>query len=185
MSTSLPLDEELAKAVTHSATQVFEKALNLTVTAQDWSLIEAPLRGDYSGFVYLVDLKEKKHVATMGVAFMDPVIRHILKAMYGDILNQPGSDATDMLKDGISEIANIIYTGVKAKLNEQGHSFILSLPVIIEGKEHIIRKSSGSKSLRIPFVTSDYEFFIDASIDVEKDEVSPERWKEMMRQNLN
>jgi len=185
MTKALPLNEELAKALIESATQVFQKALNLEVSSQPWSVINAPLKGDYSGFVYLIDFKEKKHVATMGVAFMDSVIRYILQTIYGNTVNQRTSATHEILKDGIGEITNIIYTGVKAKLNEKGYSFILSLPVIVEGKDHIIRRNVGSRSLRVPFLTNNYEFFIDASIDVNPGEVTPEKWKSMGINNPN
>jgi CheY-specific phosphatase CheX len=179
MTTSLPLDEELAQALIASASQVFQKALNLNVSAQPWSLIDAPLKGDYSGFVYLVDIKEKKHVATMGISFMDPVIRYILQSIYGNQVNQRNSAANEILRDGISEITNIIYTGVKSRLNDKGYSFILSLPVIVEGKDHLINRNSVGKSLRVPFLTNNYEFFIDASIDLTEGAITPEKWKNL------
>ena len=166
MTELLPLDQELADALIISATNVFKTALIVNVEPQAWSLIDTPLRGDYSGSIYMVDMNNKEHVAIMSLSFMDPVIRHVLQTIYGSSMNERNIETKMKLKDGISEITNIIYTGVKSILNNNGHSFVLSLPIIIEGKDHVIKKNTNNKSLRIPFLTSDYEFFIDACIDI-------------------
>lgn len=167
MSKNLQLDKDLADALIESTRNLFIKAMNMKVVTEDWSVLESPLRGDYSGTVELFDSDNTSHVAIMSISFMDPVIRFILKTIYGDALNEHNSKTTEMLKDGIGEITNIVYSNVKTILNEKGYKFKMSLPVVIEGKDHIIKRPL-NKCLRIPFLVNNYEFYIDAALSIPK-----------------
>lgn len=164
MATTLTLDEALAKALIECTHNFFKTALNVTITTEEWSVLESPLRGDYSGTVQLFDTEsEVRNVAIMSISFMDPVIRFVLKNIYGNTVNERNEETVLLLKDGIGEMANIIYSNLKTNLNERGFKFKMSLPVIVEGKDHVIKKEV-TKCLRIPFLVDNYEFYVDASI---------------------
>jgi chemotaxis protein CheX len=164
MKNKLLLDETLAKALIQSTDNFFKKTLNMSVVIGDWLVLDTPLRGDYSGTVELFDTNDgDSNVAIMSISFMDAVIRFILKEVYGNSVNQKNDYTLMLLKDGIGEITNIVYSNVKTTLNAQGFKFKMSLPVIVEGKDHIIKKNV-NQCLRIPCLVNDYEFYIDACI---------------------
>ena len=181
MTKPLSLDEELAAALVESTKELFLKSFSLTVIPKKWSIIETPLEGEYCGIVKLVDCEHRNNVATMGISFTDQAIRYILYNLYGQNVYEKNSETHEMLKDGVGEIANIIYASFKSKLGEKGYSFIMSLPTITEKKDPVIKKNNSNKSLRIPFVTDDCEFFVEASIDNNSVDIKPSRWKDKQK----
>jgi|GEM_PF-2082477 len=179
MRRSLSIKDEISFVLVDSATKTFEGVLGVNVIHEPLSKIDSQLCGDYSGAIYLIDYRKKIHIATLCVTFTEPALKYILYPIYGEEINLQTGDTSAMLRDGIGEISNIIFTSIKSQLNDRGHSLLLSLPIILEGKNHIINKDRERKSFRIPFKTNKYEFFIDAFIEINKDDTNPKKWDEL------
>jgi len=175
------LNDALANNIIFSVNNCFSTALNLKVNPQPWVLLSGPLKGDYAGSMRFIDYKEKVCAASMSILFSEPVIKYILKNVYGDEVNKVNSEVKFLLKDGVSEITNMICTNVKSALNAEGYSFCMLLPSVIEGKDHVISRNTNKKSLRIPFLTDSYEFSVDVIADENTDSLLPDEMQELER----
>lgn len=159
------VNEDLANAIIISAKNVFSTTFNVEVTSGQWHIIDRALVGDFSGTVYL---SSDEGNAVFSLVFKDVIIRYILANVYGESIKDHIKENDFIVKDGLSEITNMIFAGVKKILNEKyGYTFTMTIPVVITGENHIVRRHAcgNNISLRIPFSCNGNEFFIEVSID--------------------
>ena len=81
----------------------------------------------------------------------------IAKRMLGEDVSEVDETITDM----VGEITNMVTGGAKNLLLEQGYDFDLATPVVVAGKDHVVKhKSSGAKVI-MPFTTDAGQFFVE------------------------
>lgn len=95
------------------------------------------LLGDISGIIGLSG-HATGYVAVSLPATLAP---KVVGAMIGD---EPEAGLTEIVRDGIGEVINMIAGQAKTALSGTRHAFDISLPVIIIGRGHEIFDSMGS-----------------------------------------
>lgn len=105
----------------------------------------------------LIDLKGKQANGSVAISFSKEAVFAIVKAM----LRTEPTEVDDMVKDLVGEIANMIAGGAKAKLEEKGYDFELSLPVVLAGENHEINHSVKGVTVVLPFNTEAGDFFVE------------------------
>lgn len=65
-------------------------------------------------------------------------------------------------RDGVAELCNQIYGNTKAVLAKQGHTFAMTLPSIVTGKNHVVTHAvSVSQVLAVYFKTEHGSFAVE------------------------
>lgn len=170
MSVVLQLDQSLVSAIAESSTQVFSKIFNMKFECGKWTESEdKELHGDYSG---MIPITQSYHVegytvnAMMCIIFNNDVIVQLLSNIYDendDLHNE------ELICDGISEITNMIYMGVKTILNasQSEYSIQVSHPIVKKGTNHIVPIHSYNRyhGIKIPFKCDDDSFIISITLN--------------------
>lgn len=105
----------------------------------------------------MIDLKGSQATVSTAISFTKPVALEITKRM----LRTEPEDVNDMVQDLVGEISNMMAGGAKAKLEEQGFNFELSLPLVIAGDKHEIKHSVDGPIVLLPFKTDVGDFFVE------------------------
>lgn len=105
----------------------------------------------------MIDLKGPQVMVSTAISFSKPVALEITKRM----LRIEPEDVDDMVQDLVGEISNMMAGGAKAKLEEQGFNFELTLPSVIVGDKHEINHTVDGPIVLLPFKTDAGDFFVE------------------------
>ncbi|MDA3959408.1 MAG: chemotaxis protein CheX [Planctomycetota bacterium] len=104
------------------------------------------LTGDVRG-VLAITLQEKTALKVIG-------------SFTGDAYKEINADVVD----GVKELANIITGAAKAKLDDRGYNYQLSLPKVVAGYNYVSSPGAGTKVVIIPFMCDYGEFMLDIAL---------------------
>ena len=79
----------------------------------------------------------------------------------GGMLGMEFKEVDEDVRDGISELINIIAGGAKTKLQKKGFNFELSIPNTVIGKKHQITAPASTSRVRCDFEADGEGFFIE------------------------
>jgi len=115
---------------------------------------EQSARGDVTGVMSMFGPAARGSIA---ITFTAPVILELAQRMLRE--TYPGIN--EMVVDLAGEITNMVIGGAKAKLEEQGHKFDMSLPTLVAGANHIVMHKTQGKTVIMPFETDYVSFFVE------------------------
>lgn len=141
----LLLDENLARICINAVQKAFSTLFSVTPMPGAVTLEkDYTAEGDVSGLLGMI---QDEVEATLVLSFRTETIAALLGRMYGKTFD--GIDKS--IRDGVGELTNIIYALTKKDLNDRGHSFTMSIPSVIIGKDHSIFNIHDGKNMVIPF----------------------------------
>jgi chemotaxis protein CheX len=105
----------------------------------------------------VIDMASSQANGSIAISFSQPAALEITKRMLR--IEPHGID--DMVEDLVGEIANMMAGGAKAKLQEQGYDFDLSLPSVVVGEGHVVQHRFEGRTIVLPFATDAGEFFVE------------------------
>lgn len=108
----------------------------------------------------IIDLVSKQATGSIAISFSGPVAFELVSRM----LRTEVTDVNDMVEDLVGELANIVAGGAKAKLEEHGFDFELSLPRVFSGEGHEVKHKIKGPTVVLPFHTDAGEFFVEICI---------------------
>ncbi len=113
------------------------------------------LFGDISGVIGLVS---DAFVGTVVITFPESTFLKIMSRMLGEEFKE----LTPEIRDGASELTNIIFGQTKLLLNEKGFGIRTAIPSVVTGKSHSIQTlSQGGPRVAVPFKTDIGDFEIE------------------------
>ncbi len=104
----------------------------------------------------VIELKSLKHRGFLHIHFPKDAIMKILENMVGEAPKEFDNEVLD----GISEITNIVYGAMKAKLNPLGYDFKMASPKA-EFTKNLNQLERTNKQLIIPIKVIDYNCFLE------------------------
>ncbi len=113
--------------------------------------------GDITGVIGLADSKMSGSVA---LSFPKASATKI----YGAMMNEPTTELSDGVQDMVGELANIVVGGAKTEFQEMGITYQISIPMVVTGKNHLIKHKFESPIIAIPFQWKDIPFSLEISI---------------------
>jgi chemotaxis protein CheX len=105
----------------------------------------------------IIDMVGKQATGSIAISFIEPVALEITRRM----LRMEAAGINDMVEDLVGEIANMMAGGAKARLQEQGYDFDLSLPSVVSGEGHLVEHSVDGTTILLPFSTDVGEFYVE------------------------
>ncbi len=84
----------------------------------------------------------------------------IYEAMMGEHIDEINKDVDDI----VGEVTNIVVGGAKNEFSELGYPFHISLPLVVEGKDHIIKHRHNSPIIVIPMLFDNCAFSMEICI---------------------
>ena len=105
----------------------------------------------------IIDLKGKQASGSVAISFSKPVALELAKNM----LRMELEDVDDMVQDLVGEMANMVAGGAKAKLDDEGYDFELSLPSVIAGVGHSVDHGIDGPTIVLPFTTDKGGFSVE------------------------
>lgn len=101
------------------------------------------------GLAGLIGFSSRELSGTIAICFSDEVYLKIMSSMIGE----PLEVLDDELRDGASELLNIIYGQAKRVLNQKGYEVEMAIPTVISGKNLKATLFSGTaKAFVFPFL---------------------------------
>lgn len=154
----LVLDEALVKTATDGVINAFANLFGVTPTAGAHTIEKDFVsKGDISGILGMI---QESVEATLVVSFQKQTIFGLLEKMYG----MPFTAVDNSVKQGVGELTNIIYAGMKRDLNEKGHKFKMSIPTVVIGAGHSVYNIHEGRTLLIPFHTEAGDFYVEITL---------------------
>jgi chemotaxis protein CheX len=101
--------------------------------------------GDITGLIGFADEKLSGSVA---LSFPKKTILKMYEAMMGEHIDEINKDIDDI----VGEVTNIVVGGAKNEFSELGYPFNISLPLVVEGKNHVIKHRYDSPIVVIPLL---------------------------------
>lgn len=105
----------------------------------------------------LIELQGSEASGSLALSFPKPVILDLYKRM----LREEKTEVDKMVVDLVGELANIVMGGAKQQFEAQGMDFGLTLPSIMEGKDHDIIHPAKGKVITLPIEVSSGTIFIE------------------------
>ena len=105
----------------------------------------------------MIDLAGKQANGSVAISFSREAAFEIVKRM----LRTEPAEVDEMVRDLVGEIANMIAGGAKAKLQDKGYDFELSLPTVFAGEDHEVNHSVSGTTVVLPFKTDVGDFFVE------------------------
>lgn len=112
-------------------------------------------RGDFSGFITF----SGSVTGSLALSFSEPCISKIVSNMLGE-----DQKTTSMMENAAGELTNMISGDARKRLQSQGLIIHADIPIILSGKNHLIKHVLGGPSIVIPFKTDCGEFVADVNI---------------------
>ena len=149
------MDVKFVNPVLESIVNVLSTMANLTPEAGKPSIkVGEDARGVVTG---MIDFSGSKAKVSTAISLSRPVAIEITKRM----LREEPEDINDMVEDLVGEIANMMAGGAKAKLEEQGYDFELTLPSVISGEQHVVKHTVDAPIILLPFSSDAGDFFVE------------------------
>lgn len=147
MVTSLKLDKVLAQMCVTAVNETLTNMLAMKVEFFDVRINEPHglARGTISGIMPMVQGRTPE--ANMILTFSREAVSQIVQAVYGSDVSMN----TDILRDSVSELCNMVYGSLKRQLNNTGHGYNPGIPTVAFGDEHTIGYASGGQAMTTIF----------------------------------
>ncbi len=94
------------------------------------------------------------------LSFPSTLAMKIYEAMVGESV-PPGDPA---IADVVGELANMVAGGAKGALSERGMAYRISIPTVVQGKEHFVSYKKDGPCLVVPFQIGTDTFWVQISI---------------------
>ncbi len=112
-------------------------------------------KGDLSGIIGLSgDVS-----GTIAITFEEKVIMRIVSDMFKEEI----TGINDEVIDAVGELNNMITGRAIAELTEKGIDLKFTVPIVIHGKNHIVKHLTEGPKIAIPFSTEEGKFTIEIS----------------------
>jgi len=105
----------------------------------------------------MIAMNSPQATGSIAISFSKPVIVEIVKKM----LKMEIGEVDDMARDLVGEISNMMAGGAKARLEDGGFDFELSLPTVVAGESHAVTHAVEGPVIVLPFTTNSGEFFVE------------------------
>jgi chemotaxis protein CheX len=105
----------------------------------------------------MIEIASSTFTGSITLYFSESVFLGIMTRM----LDEPFTEITDDLQDGVAELLNIIYGSAKITLNQNGHQIQKAIPTVVRGEKLQEAIESKLKTLVLPFKTDLGEFHIE------------------------
>ncbi|MFC1513652.1 chemotaxis protein CheX [candidate division KSB1 bacterium] len=115
--------------------------------------------GDVTG---LIGFADKGISGSVALSFSFNAISKIYEMMMG----MPVEKLNDEVEDIVGELTNIVVGGAKKDFSEIGFPFHLSIPMVVSGKNHVIKHKHDNPIVVIPYSIENGKFFLEISIKV-------------------
>lgn len=112
--------------------------------------------GDVTGMISMVG---SEVTGSISISFSEDTILEIAKRMIGVELDA----IDDTINDMVGEITNQVTSGAKQILIDAGHTFEMTAPEVVSGKDHEITHQAQDKIIQIPFESSCGVFYTEFS----------------------
>ena len=76
------------------------------------------------------------------------------------------TELNDEVEDIVGELTNIVVGSAKIEFAELGYPYNISLPLLVSGKNHIIKHKHNSPVLVIPFSVKGNTFDMEVSLQI-------------------
>jgi chemotaxis protein CheX len=112
-------------------------------------------RGDFSGLITF----SGSVTGSLALSFSESCIYKIVSNMLGE--NQ---ETSNMVKNAAGELTNMISGDARKRLQSQGLIIQADIPIILSGKDHLIKHVLTGPSIIVPFETAFGAFVVDINI---------------------
>ncbi|MBN1256927.1 MAG: chemotaxis protein CheX [Planctomycetes bacterium] len=148
------LNVEFINPFIEATRTVFSTMAGMKVERKDLYLQKnSTLFGDISGVMGL----SGEASGSVVISMKSKLALQIVAAM---LQEEPGTEITADVCDGLGEILNMISGQAKASLAKTKYYFQISIPTVVTGKEHEIKHRQGTPSIVIDFETDKGEKFV-------------------------
>lgn len=114
-------------------------------------------KGEVSG---LIDMIGKQASGSIAITFTSEAALCLARRMLRTEFNQ----VDDMVRDLVGEMANMIAGGAKARLQEIGYDFELTIPTIRHGQGHYIEHRVDAPTILLPFSCDGGDFYVEVCL---------------------
>lgn len=130
----LIINDLLRDEVTQCVQEIFKSGFGIDVKLDSFQKVRKyALVGDASGIVGMVQDELEGNLA---ISFHLPVIARVFARLYPGQIQSINED----VRQGVAEIANMVYGQLKVRLNGRGHDLKMALPNFITGAGHAIHQ---------------------------------------------
>lgn len=149
------LTETISQAVTETLQGMFghQVRLDRVVFGQKATLFKSQVSG------VLTMIQDDALEANMIISFAQDALTSVLTPIYGEV----DSHNSDVMRDAVSEISNMVYGIVKRLLNAGGYHFRMTMPTVVFGTDHILGYVSSGPSVTIYFWVGDKQMMVSVS----------------------
>lgn len=156
------LDVKLVNPFIEAALDVFRTASGMEIRRKDLFLKKNyRMFGDVSGVMGLSGEASGSVVISMPARLACEVVGRMLG-------EEPEAEVSEIVRDGIGEVINMIAGRAKAVLAGSEYHYTLSLPAVIVGHGHEIAHRSGAPCIVVIFEAGSDEFAIQVSLAPEE-----------------
>jgi chemotaxis protein CheX len=142
------------KPLVKGAIEVFDELCGLKATPVKGQI--SACRGEESFDIGArIHLKSERTDATCSLLFKEAVYLKIMSRMFEENMNS----VTEELKDGASELLNMIFGKAKTVMNERGFALKMALPEIIGPAD--LSAEDALQQVAIPFDSEDGSFWLE------------------------
>ena len=105
----------------------------------------------------VIAMKGAQTTGSIAISFSKTVALDIATRM----LRMDFKQVDELVEDLVGEISNMVAGGAKAKLEERGYDFDLTLPQVITGEDQLINHNVDGPTILLPFKTECGDFYIE------------------------
>jgi len=113
--------------------------------------------GDITG---IIGFAEKRISGSVALSFPTKTILKIFSLMMGAPVDEMNSEVDDM----VGELTNIVAGGAKKEFSELGYPYNISLPLVVAGKNHVIKHKHDNPVMVIPYSVEGNKFVLEISL---------------------
>ncbi len=97
-----------------------------------------------------------KFCGRLSLVFSTPIAEKFFRSMMMMDDTSPVNESE--MKDAVGELANMVAGGAKARLQQNGMDFVISLPTVVTGKDHSLESPAGCTTMVVPITLFDGKF---------------------------
>lgn len=109
-------------------------------------------KGDITGIIGITG----SATGTISITFTEPCALKVVSNMLGEEVTE-----VEVLRDGIGEVTNMVSGQARQGLAGVGLKFHASIPMVIMGRNHVIKHHAEGPVLAIPFETPEGEIIVE------------------------
>ena len=113
--------------------------------------------GDITG---VIGFAAPKISGSVALSFPTATILKIFGLMMGAPVDEINKEVDDM----VGELTNIVVGGAKKEFSELGYPYNISLPLVVAGKNHVIKHKHDNPIMVIPYSVEGNKFVMEISL---------------------